>query len=43
MNRYRESVPNPRTLVVTITQSGETADTLSITILVLSNRYFSLR
>ena len=27
--RYRESVPNPRTLVVTISQSGETADTLS--------------
>ncbi len=27
--RYRESVPNPRTLVVTITQSGETADTLA--------------
>ena len=27
--RYRESVPDPRTLVVTITQSGETADTLS--------------
>jgi len=27
--RYRDSVPNPRTLVVTITQSGETADTLS--------------
>ena len=27
--RYRVSVPNPRTLVVTITQSGETADTLA--------------
>jgi len=27
--RYRNSVPNPRTLVVTITQSGETADTLA--------------
>jgi glucosamine--fructose-6-phosphate aminotransferase (isomerizing) len=27
--RYRESVPNPRSLVVTITQSGETADTLA--------------
>ncbi len=27
--RYRESVPDPRTLVVTISQSGETADTLS--------------
>jgi len=27
--RYRDSVPNPRTLVVTITQSGETADTLA--------------
>ncbi len=27
--RYRDSVPNPRSLVVTITQSGETADTLS--------------
>jgi glucosamine--fructose-6-phosphate aminotransferase (isomerizing) len=27
--RYRESVPNPRTLVVTISQSGETADTLA--------------
>ncbi|WPC68024.1 glutamine--fructose-6-phosphate transaminase (isomerizing) [Rhodoferax ferrireducens] len=27
--RYRESVPNPRTLVITITQSGETADTLA--------------
>ena len=27
--RYRESVPNPGTLVVTITQSGETADTLA--------------
>jgi glucosamine--fructose-6-phosphate aminotransferase (isomerizing) len=27
--RYRTSVPNPRTLVVTITQSGETADTLA--------------
>ncbi|MDR1310647.1 MAG: glutamine--fructose-6-phosphate transaminase (isomerizing) [Burkholderiaceae bacterium] len=26
---YRDSVPNERTLVVTITQSGETADTLS--------------
>ncbi len=27
--RYRRSVPNPRTLVVTISQSGETADTLA--------------
>jgi glutamine---fructose-6-phosphate transaminase (isomerizing) len=27
--RYRESVPNPKALVVTITQSGETADTLA--------------
>lgn len=27
--RYRSSVPNPNTLVVTITQSGETADTLA--------------
>ena len=27
--RYRDSVPNPRTLVDTITQSGETADTLA--------------
>ncbi|MGN6527052.1 MAG: glutamine--fructose-6-phosphate transaminase (isomerizing) [Burkholderiaceae bacterium] len=27
--RYRDSVPNPPTLVVTISQSGETADTLS--------------
>ena len=27
--RYRESVPDPRNLVVTITQSGETADTLA--------------
>jgi len=27
--RYRESVPHPSTLVVTITQSGETADTLA--------------
>jgi glucosamine--fructose-6-phosphate aminotransferase (isomerizing) len=27
--RYRESVPNPNTLIVTITQSGETADTLA--------------
>ncbi|MBS0453875.1 MAG: glutamine--fructose-6-phosphate transaminase (isomerizing) [Proteobacteria bacterium] len=27
--RYRESVPDPRTLVVTISQSGETADTLA--------------
>jgi glutamine---fructose-6-phosphate transaminase (isomerizing) len=27
--RYRETVPNPKTLVVTITQSGETADTLA--------------
>jgi glucosamine--fructose-6-phosphate aminotransferase (isomerizing) len=25
--RYRDSVPNPKTLVVTISQSGETADT----------------
>ena len=27
--RYRDSVPNPHSLVVTITQSGETADTLA--------------
>ncbi|MFZ6654533.1 glutamine--fructose-6-phosphate transaminase (isomerizing) [Undibacterium sp. TJN19] len=27
--RYRESVPNPNSLVVTISQSGETADTLA--------------
>jgi glutamine---fructose-6-phosphate transaminase (isomerizing) len=27
--RYRASVPHPRTLVVTISQSGETADTLA--------------
>ena len=27
--RYRTSVPNPRTLVVSISQSGETADTLA--------------
>ncbi len=27
--RYRESVPNPRQLVVVISQSGETADTLA--------------
>src|SRR5688572_3341636 len=27
--RYRASVPNPRTLVVTISQSGETADTIA--------------
>jgi glutamine---fructose-6-phosphate transaminase (isomerizing) len=27
--RYRESVPNPGTLVVTVSQSGETADTLA--------------
>src|SRR3546814_19984895 len=27
--RYRDSVPNTRTLVVTISQSGETADTLA--------------
>jgi glucosamine--fructose-6-phosphate aminotransferase (isomerizing) len=27
--RYRDSVPHPDTLVVTITQSGETADTLA--------------
>jgi len=27
--RYRESVPHPNTLIVTITQSGETADTLA--------------
>ena len=27
--RYRDSVPNPQALVVTITQSGETADTLA--------------
>ncbi|HEY9105851.1 MAG TPA: glutamine--fructose-6-phosphate transaminase (isomerizing), partial [Roseateles sp.] len=26
--RYRDSVPNPNTLVVTISQSGETADTI---------------
>jgi glucosamine--fructose-6-phosphate aminotransferase (isomerizing) len=26
--RYRDSVPNPNTLVVTISQSGETADTM---------------
>jgi len=27
--RYRQSVPDPRTLVVTISQSGETADTIA--------------
>ncbi|MSQ49053.1 MAG: glutamine--fructose-6-phosphate transaminase (isomerizing) [Betaproteobacteria bacterium] len=27
--RYRDSVPNPRTLVVVVSQSGETADTLA--------------
>ncbi|HEV3008386.1 MAG TPA: glutamine--fructose-6-phosphate transaminase (isomerizing), partial [Burkholderiales bacterium] len=27
--RYRDSVPNPRTLVVVISQSGETADTIA--------------
>ncbi|HSW05604.1 glutamine--fructose-6-phosphate transaminase (isomerizing), partial [Aquabacterium sp.] len=27
--RYRDSVPNPKTLVVTISQSGETADTIA--------------
>ncbi|HET6491735.1 MAG TPA: glutamine--fructose-6-phosphate transaminase (isomerizing), partial [Burkholderiales bacterium] len=27
--RYRKSVPNPRTLVIAISQSGETADTLA--------------
>jgi len=27
--RYRDSVPDPRTLVITISQSGETADTLA--------------
>ena len=27
--RYRDSVPDPRTLVVTVSQSGETADTLA--------------
>src|SRR6267378_4029107 len=27
--RYRESVPNPRTLVITVSQSGETADTIA--------------
>jgi glucosamine--fructose-6-phosphate aminotransferase (isomerizing) len=27
--RYRESVPNPRSLVVVISQSGETADTIA--------------
>jgi glucosamine--fructose-6-phosphate aminotransferase (isomerizing) len=27
--RYRESVPSPKTLIVTISQSGETADTLA--------------
>ncbi|WP_028357516.1 glutamine--fructose-6-phosphate transaminase (isomerizing) [Brackiella oedipodis] len=27
--RYRSSIPNPKTLIVTISQSGETADTLS--------------
>ncbi|MCI1047014.1 glutamine--fructose-6-phosphate transaminase (isomerizing) [Caballeronia zhejiangensis] len=27
--RYRESVPNPRTLIVVVSQSGETADTLA--------------
>src|SRR5258708_14090321 len=27
--RYRESVPNPKALVVTVSQSGETADTIA--------------
>src|SRR6185295_3134535 len=27
--RYRQSVPNPKALVVTISQSGETADTIA--------------
>ena len=27
--RYRESVPNPRALIVTVSQSGETADTIA--------------
>ena len=27
--RYRDSVPNPKSLIVTISQSGETADTLA--------------
>jgi glutamine---fructose-6-phosphate transaminase (isomerizing) len=27
--RYRESVPNPDTLVITVSQSGETADTIA--------------
>jgi glucosamine--fructose-6-phosphate aminotransferase (isomerizing) len=27
--RYRDSIPNPKTLVVTLSQSGETADTLA--------------
>jgi glucosamine--fructose-6-phosphate aminotransferase (isomerizing) len=27
--RYRDSVPNPRTLIVVVSQSGETADTLA--------------
>ncbi|MEY4731013.1 MAG: hypothetical protein RL020_2171 [Pseudomonadota bacterium] len=27
--RYRETVPNPNTLIITISQSGETADTLA--------------
>jgi glucosamine--fructose-6-phosphate aminotransferase (isomerizing) len=27
--RYRDGVPDPNTLVVTISQSGETADTLA--------------
>ena len=27
--RYRETVPNPKSLIVTISQSGETADTLA--------------
>lgn len=27
--RYRDSVPNPRALVITVSQSGETADTLA--------------
>ena len=27
--RYRETVPNPNTLVITISQSGETADTIA--------------
>lgn len=27
--RYRQSIPNPRTLIVVVSQSGETADTLA--------------